>query len=223
MHQLQASAKDLAEVERLRSLDGGECFKCGRACAHCCGPSSEMDPSKKKSSRSSQGGSRNNQGLEEKEAEIASLRARKEELEKEKLSMLSMIDKLSGQIAKLKDVSRAAGHGDLIDSMLEESKLSDTMQSEEMSCFLRLYEDAVRRMKRVEAVAAQKLAAAGQGASQLARQFPAVSLEAQQPSGPSEWPDSPASPGGRAGGRQGGGPAEGRYARLPRLLQGLDC
>jgi len=101
--------------------------------------------------------------------------------------MLAMIDHLRCQVIKLKEAGREAGHGDLVDRLMEESDIAETMRSPEMSCFARLYQDAVRRRTVAGSNPRKDFVRdpyrAKQRAVQMTQHFPGVLEEDDSPGG----------------------------------------
>jgi len=193
----KVSPEDLAELERLRGLEaewklrsskGATCWQCGKACMHCTGTLPIAAATVQQDCSSPKKSARSNHELQElverKDAEISRLKADKKNLETERVDLLAMIDKLRSQIERLKEAAREAGHGDLVDKLMEEAEIAATMRSPEMSCFTRLYQDAVRRM--IKAGSSPKkepvrdFYRTRQGAVQMTQQFPGV-LEDSSP------------------------------------------
>mmetsp|Transcript_32548 Transcript_32548/g.85344 ORF Transcript_32548/g.85344 Transcript_32548/m.85344 type:complete len:769 (-) Transcript_32548:29-2335(-) len=191
----QASADESAELERLRKLEaewnsrGETCCTCGKPCLHCTGalPEEPAAAKEKEPKNSSRDDKEVQEMIERKDAEIARLKAEKKELETERMDMLAMIDKLRKQISRLKEVAREAGHGDLVEKLMEQSAIAETMRSPEMSCFSRLYQDAVRRMTEggrrrstQRDFVQPRVVVTKQSVFQMAQQFPGVPPPVQQ-------------------------------------------
>ncbi|CAK0865449.1 unnamed protein product [Prorocentrum cordatum] len=252
--QLQAELDELqqknhrlqAEVDR--NSGASTCSKCGTQLSEAA-TAQEAEPSPKKSSRTS--ARELQEGTERKDAEIARLRADKKKLEAERVDMLALIDRLRRQINKMRALARESGHGDLVDKVMEESELAATMESDEMSCFARLYQDALRRMANSGSLRGHKdvvrdRPAAKPSAPQQVPQLPEAASPSHQLQPLQRSPTAcrtvspvtldfgaascPVSPAGR--GRPGGSPADTRHAataaefgpgkeNLPRPLRAL--
>ncbi|CAK0865448.1 unnamed protein product [Prorocentrum cordatum] len=220
-----------AELERARAEAGEASARgsSGEARAREAATAQEAEPSPKKSSRTS--ARELQEGTERKDAEIARLRADKKKLEAERVDMLALIDRLRRQINKMRALARESGHGDLVDKVMEESELAATMESDEMSCFARLYQDALRRMANSGSLRGHKdvvrdRPAAKPSAPQQVPQLPEAASPSHQLQPLQRSPTAcrtvspvtldfgaascPVSPAGR--GRPGGSPADTRHA-----------
>merc|ERR1719272_1934426 len=62
--------------------------------------------------------------------------------------MLKMLHQLKEQLKRVTEIAEARGCGDLVKSILEDAGVTQTLNSEEFTCFDRLYEDAKRRMEK---------------------------------------------------------------------------
>jgi len=76
------------------------------------------------------------------------LKDEKEALEKRNDKMLKMLHQLKEQLRKVSEIAEKRGCGDLVNSILEEASVTQTLESPEFTCFDRLYEDAKRRMEK---------------------------------------------------------------------------
>ncbi|CAK0865446.1 unnamed protein product [Prorocentrum cordatum] len=242
--QLQAELDELqqknhrlqAEVDR--NSGASTCSKCGTQLSEAA-TAQEAEPSPKKSSRTS--ARELQEGTERKDAEIARLRADKKKLEAERVDMLALIDRLRRQINKMRALARESGHGDLVDKVMEESELAATMESDEMSCFARLYQDALRRMANSGSLRGHKdvvrdRPAAKPSAPQQVPQLPEAASPSHQLQPLQRSPTAcrtvspvtldfgaascPVSPAGR--GRPGGSPADTRHAATAAEFGGGD-
>eukprot|EP00747_Dinoflagellata_sp_TGD_P206222 gnl/TRDRNA2_/TRDRNA2_79953_c2_seq1.p1 gnl/TRDRNA2_/TRDRNA2_79953_c2~~gnl/TRDRNA2_/TRDRNA2_79953_c2_seq1.p1 ORF type:complete len:516 (+),score=105.96 gnl/TRDRNA2_/TRDRNA2_79953_c2_seq1:192-1550(+) len=81
------------------------------------------------------------------DAKIKELKDANEELEQKNQKCLKAIHDLKEQIKKISEIAERRGYGKLVDSILEESGLKATIESEEFEVFQRLWQDACRRIK----------------------------------------------------------------------------
>lgn len=102
------------------------------------------------------------QQLEEKDKEIARLKellakgkagsqewaAEKQELEDKNFRLLKAIQQLKEQLQKVTELAEKKGLGKQLKNIMDESKVTELLDSEEFNCFSRLYADALRRMKK---------------------------------------------------------------------------
>mmetsp|Transcript_96649 Transcript_96649/g.288612 ORF Transcript_96649/g.288612 Transcript_96649/m.288612 type:complete len:835 (+) Transcript_96649:86-2590(+) len=86
--------------------------------------------------------------LASKDQRIAVLKEEKAALEEEKLRMLKMLQQLKEQLRRVQEIAEKKGYGKLVQEILEEAQVTDTINSPEFSCFDRLYEDALRRQRK---------------------------------------------------------------------------
>jgi len=87
------------------------------------------------------------QRIREQKAENGELLEKIEALEAKNLKLLKMLHEIKEQLKRVTELAEKKGAGNLISSILEESKVSETLDSEEYTCFNRLYDDAVRRQE----------------------------------------------------------------------------
>lgn len=88
--------------------------------------------------------------LSKRDATISQLREEKEKLEEERMRMLRTLNQLRERLNRVTEIAKRRGCGDLIQEILDESKTTDTLNSEEFGCFHRLYEDALRRQNKMK-------------------------------------------------------------------------
>jgi len=79
---------------------------------------------------------------------IAKLREEIEQLQEERLRMLKTLAMIKEQLRRVTELAEKKGLGNVIAQILEESQVTDTLNSAEYTCFDRLYDDALRRMEK---------------------------------------------------------------------------
>jgi len=86
--------------------------------------------------------------LAKREEQIAKLKEEKNLWEDEKMRLLRALHQLKDQLRRVQEIAEKKGYGKLVEEIMSEAKVTDTINSPEWSCFDRLYEDALRRQKK---------------------------------------------------------------------------
>jgi len=89
------------------------------------------------------------------------LKAANAELEDKNMRMLKMLHEIKEQLARVTALAEKKGLGDVVKQILEESKVAQTLESDEYTCFNRLYDDAKRRMEKQRRIQEEKFGIVG--------------------------------------------------------------
>lgn len=91
-------------------------------------------------------------------SDVKRLKSENEDLEKNKFRMLHMLHQLREQLKRVTEVAEKRGCGKVIQDILGEAGVLDSLNSDEMDCFKRLYEDALRRIEKHKRLEQQRTA-----------------------------------------------------------------
>merc|ERR1719502_2546662 len=89
-------------------------------------------------------------------AENDELKQLNKELEEKQNRMLKMLHDIKEQLARVTAIAEKKGLGDVVRQILEESKVTESLESEEYTCFNRLYDDAKRRQEKQRRIQEEK-------------------------------------------------------------------
>lgn len=89
-------------------------------------------------------------------AENDELKDANSKLEEKQLKMLKMLHDIKEQLRRVTEIAEKRGLGDVVKQILEESKVSETLESADYTCFNRLYDDAKRRQEKQRKLQAEK-------------------------------------------------------------------
>mmetsp|Transcript_46424 Transcript_46424/g.148209 ORF Transcript_46424/g.148209 Transcript_46424/m.148209 type:complete len:627 (+) Transcript_46424:2-1882(+) len=90
--------------------------------------------------------------LSKKDEQLAKLREEKVAMEAEQMKMLRALHQIKEQLKRVTEIAEKKGCGKLLAEIMDEAEVTQTLNSPEYSCFNRLYDDAVRRQKKLKEI-----------------------------------------------------------------------
>jgi len=100
--------------------------------------------------------------IKKKDSSIAVLTEDKQALEDEKMQLLRALHQVKEQLRKVQEIAEKKGYGKLVAEIMSEAKVTEMVNSPEWSCFDRLYEDALRRQKKLRDIEQARFTGSGE-------------------------------------------------------------